>query len=144
MEIGVHSGFEDGQAAKLVGIGRLGIVVEGAADQHVETGVASLVRGGDEIGASYRSVLWADKDSGAAFVFPFLITAFGTDEVSRPTGEGSEVDLAALIRLLHTSRSQLFKNDSRKVVRLRFRSVILNDVIRTYLFNLIRRGWGQR
>ena len=87
VQVGVHTGFEYGQVAELVGFGGLGVVVEGAADQHVETGVASLARGGDEIGAANRSVLRADEDSGAAFVFTFLITAFGADEIPRPTGE---------------------------------------------------------
>ncbi len=51
MQVGVHPRFEHRHAAELVEFGGVGVVVEGAGDQRVEARVASLARGGDEIGA---------------------------------------------------------------------------------------------
>ena len=43
----------------------VGVVVEGAGDQHVEAGVAGLAGGGDQIGAGDGAELRADEDRGA-------------------------------------------------------------------------------
>ena len=52
---------------ELVEFGGVGVVVEGAGDQHVEAGVARLARGGDEIGARDRAEFRADEDRRARF-----------------------------------------------------------------------------
>ena len=39
VEVGVHAGLEDGDAAEFVELRGVGVVVEGAGDQHVEIGV---------------------------------------------------------------------------------------------------------
>ena len=66
VQVGVHARLEDRDAAELVELGGVGVVVEGAGDQHVEAGVARLARGGDEIGARDGAELGADEDRGAA------------------------------------------------------------------------------
>ena len=42
VQVGVHAGLEHGDAAELVELGGVGVVVEGAGDQHIEAGVAGL------------------------------------------------------------------------------------------------------
>ena len=39
MEVGVHAGLEDRDAAEFIELRGVGVVVEGAGDQHVEVGV---------------------------------------------------------------------------------------------------------
>ena len=65
VQVGVHAGFEHGDAAELVELGGVGLVVEGAGDQHVEAGVAGLAGGGHQIGARDGAELRADEDGGA-------------------------------------------------------------------------------
>jgi hypothetical protein len=50
VQVGVHAGLEHRDAAELVELGGVGVVVEGAGDQHVEAGVAGLAGGGDQVG----------------------------------------------------------------------------------------------
>ena len=50
VEIGVHARLEHRDAAQLVELSGVGLVVEGAGDEHVEPGVARFARGGDEVG----------------------------------------------------------------------------------------------
>ena len=54
VQVGVHARLEHGDAAELVELGGVRLVVEGAGDQHVEAGVARLARGRDEVGALRR------------------------------------------------------------------------------------------
>ena len=51
VQVGVHARLEHRDAAELVELGGVRLVVEGAGDQHVEAGIAGLAGGGDEIGA---------------------------------------------------------------------------------------------
>jgi hypothetical protein len=50
---------------ELAELGGVRLVVEGAGDQHVETGVAALARGFDQIAALHGAELGADEDGGA-------------------------------------------------------------------------------
>ena len=65
VQVGVHARLEHRDAAELVELGGVGLVVEGAGDQHVEAGVAGLARGRDEVGARDGAELRADEDGGA-------------------------------------------------------------------------------
>ena len=67
VQVGVHAGLENGNAAELVEFGGVGVVVEGAGDQHVEVGVAGFAGGGNEIGAGDGAEFGADEDRGAFF-----------------------------------------------------------------------------
>ena len=69
VQVGVHARLEDGDAAELVELRGVGVVVEGAGDEHVEAGVAGLAGGGDEVGAGDGAELRADEDGGA-FLLP--------------------------------------------------------------------------
>ena len=83
MEVGVHAGFEDGNLAEALELGRVGFVVEGAGDQHVESAVGGLACGRDEVGAGDGAELGADEDGGAALdaglLAAFVVTALGAD-----------------------------------------------------------------
>ena len=65
VQVGVHAGLEHRDAAELVELGGVGLVVEGAGDQHVEAGVAGLAGGGDQVGARHGAELGADEDARA-------------------------------------------------------------------------------
>ena len=67
VQIGVHAGLQHGDAAELVELRGVGVVVEGAGDQHVEAGIAGFAGGGDQIGARDGAEFRADEDGGALF-----------------------------------------------------------------------------
>ena len=64
MQVGVHAGLQHRDAAELVELRGVGLVVERAGDQHVETGVARFAGGRDQIGALDGAELRADEDRG--------------------------------------------------------------------------------
>ena len=68
VQVGVHARLEHGDAAELVELRGVGLVVEGAGDQHVEVGVAGLAGGRHQIGALDGAELRADEDGGALLV----------------------------------------------------------------------------
>ena len=92
----------------------MGVVVEGAGDEHVETGVACLAGGSDQIGARDRAELGADEDGGALFgagCFPaFEVAAVSADQIARPRGQRREADLVFLVRLLHAGGLEVFQD----------------------------------
>jgi hypothetical protein len=51
VQVGVHAGLEHGDAAELVELGGVRVVVEGAGDEHVEIGIAGLAGGFHQVGA---------------------------------------------------------------------------------------------
>ena len=51
VEIGVHPGFEDGEATEFAKFGGLGVVVEGAGDDDIKSSISGFSGGRDEIGA---------------------------------------------------------------------------------------------
>ena len=51
VKVGVHAGFENGDAADLRQLRGVRFVVEGAGDEDVEVGVGGFAGGGDEVGA---------------------------------------------------------------------------------------------
>ena len=62
VQIGVHAGLQHGDAAQLAELGGVGLVVEGAGDQHVEPGVARLAGGQHQVLPLDRAELRADED----------------------------------------------------------------------------------
>ena len=123
MQVGVHARLEHRDAAELIELRRVGIVVERAGDQHIEAGVAGLARGRDQIGARDGAELRADEDGGAFLGSPcaFDIAALGADQVARPGRDGRERDLVFLVRLLDSRRSSGSPESSgRNPVRRRF------------------------
>ncbi len=64
VQIGVHAGLENGDRAELVELGGLGLVVEGAADQHVEAGIGAFAGCFHQIDAADGAELRADEDAG--------------------------------------------------------------------------------
>jgi len=68
VQVGVHAGLEDGDAAEFFEFRGVGVVVEGAGDEHIETGVARLAGGGHQVGTGDGAEFGADEDGGAVFV----------------------------------------------------------------------------
>ena len=64
VEVCVHAGLEHGDAAQITKLRRMRLIVEGAGDQHIESGIARLASRSDEVGALNGAELGADEDSG--------------------------------------------------------------------------------
>ena len=47
------------------------LVVEGAGDEHIESSIARLAGGSDEVGALHSAELGANEDSGTLLGFAF-------------------------------------------------------------------------
>ena len=110
VQVGVHAGLEHRDAAELVELGGVRLVVEGAGDQHVETGIARLAGGRDQIGALDGAELGADEDGGALLGVAFQVAAFGADQVARPGRERGEGDPVFLVRLLHAGGLEVLQD----------------------------------
>ena len=67
VQVGVHPGLEHGDATEFTELCGVGLVVEGAGDQYVEVGIASLAGGGHQIGSGDGAKFRADEDGGALF-----------------------------------------------------------------------------
>ena len=110
VQVGIHAGLEHRDAAELVELGGVRLVVEGAGDQHVEAGIAGLAGGGDEVGALHGAELRADEDGGALLGLAFHVAAFGADQIARPGRERGEGDPVFLVRLLHAGGLEVLQD----------------------------------
>ncbi len=72
VQVGIHPGFEDGNATQLFKLGGVGIVVEGAGDDNIKPGIARFTRGRNQIRPRHGTKLRADKDARplAPYHFP--------------------------------------------------------------------------
>lgn len=87
VQVGVHAGFQDGERAKAIEVGRLGVEIEGAGDQYVEAGVRCLAGGSRDLAACQRAKFRADQDRRAFFHRAAIgIAAFGGDVIAGPGG----------------------------------------------------------
>ena len=114
VEVGVHAGFEDGDAADLGQLRGVRLVVEGAGDEDVEVGVGGFAGGGDEVRARDGAELGADEDGGALFaagaLASFKVKAHGADVLARPRGERGEGDLVLFVGLLDAGDAEGFED----------------------------------
>ena len=112
--------LEDGNAAEAIELRGVGLVVERAGNQHVETGVARLARRGHEVGAGHRAELLADEDPGAPLrprLSPAVdVAALGADVRTGPRRDRGEGDAVLLVCLLDARRRELFQNHAREVL----------------------------
>ena len=67
VQVGVHACLEHGDAAEFAELRGVGLVVEGAGDEHVEIGVAGLAGGLHQVRTGDGAELRADEDGGALF-----------------------------------------------------------------------------
>ncbi len=65
VEVGVHAGFEDGNAPQPVELGSVGFVIESAGDQDVETRLCGFAGGFREIGTRDGAKFGTDEDGSA-------------------------------------------------------------------------------
>ena len=114
VQVGVHARLEHGDAAELVEFRGMGVVVEGAGNQHIEVGIAGLARSQDQIGAGDGAELRADEDRraflAAGLGIALDIAAFGADQIARPGRQRREGDLVFLVRLLHPGGPEVLQN----------------------------------
>jgi hypothetical protein len=90
VQVGVHARLQHRDAAELVELGGVGVVVEGAGDQHVEAGVAGFARGGHEVGRETVPNSGPMKMPARFSAVTFAVAAFGAD-VGRPATASSDV-----------------------------------------------------
>ena len=77
----------------------MGVEVERAGDQHVETGIDGLARCGHEVLPTNGAVFGADQDRGAALgtALAFYESAARADEMARPRRQALEGDAVGLV-----------------------------------------------
>ena len=110
VQVGVHARLEHRDAAELAELRGVGLVVEGAGDQHVEAGIAGLAGGGDKVGALNGAELGADEDGSAFLGVAFHVAAFGADEIAGPGRERGEGDPVLLVCLLHAGGLEILQD----------------------------------
>ena len=86
----------------------MGVVVEGASDEYVETAVGRFASSGHQVGPRDGAELGTDEDGGAFWIAGiggvFRIAAFGADPIAWPRGDGRERDFAFFVGLLGRRR----------------------------------------
>ena len=111
MEVGVHAGLEDGDAAEFVELRSVGVVIEGAGDQHVEVCVCGFAYRGYEIGARNGAEFRADEDTGAFLrarnTVAFKVGSLGADKSTGPWFDFGEVYVVFFVRLLNAGGSEV-------------------------------------
>ena len=65
MQVGVHAGLEHRDAAQALELGGVGVVVEGAGDEHVKAALGGLPRRLHQVGAGHSAELGPDENRGA-------------------------------------------------------------------------------
>ena len=96
VEIGVHPGFEHLDAAEFGEFGGVGVVVEGAGDDHVEAGVSGFPGGLHQVGAGDGAEFRADEDARPAVGGAVVVVGLGADRFAGPAAEGAEGDAVVL------------------------------------------------
>ena len=121
VEVGVHARLEHRDAPELLELGRMGVVAEGAGDQHVEPGVRGLARRGHQVGPRHGAELGADEDARAALdAVPAAldIPPLGADVIARPGYERGEANSVFPVGLLDPGASEVFEDDLGEILRL--------------------------
>ena len=148
VQVGVHARLEHGDAPELAELRGVRVVVEGARDEHVETGVARLARGGNQVGAGDRAELRPDEDRGPPLdgrrAVAFHVAPLGRDQLARPRRERGEDDARVLVRLLHARRLEVLEDHLRKrlprgVLGVAFRELIDQLVVLVHAEHAVRR-----
>jgi hypothetical protein len=104
VQVGVHARLQHRDAAELVELGRVGLVVEGAGDEHVEAGVAGLAGGGDQVRAADGAELGPMKMPARFSCHrrsALDVAALGADDSSPGHGTARRSDPVLLVGLLH-------------------------------------------
>ena len=140
VQVGVHARLEHRDAAELVELRGVGVVVEGAGDQHVEAGIARFAGGRDQIRARDCAELGADEDRRAllfACAALLRVAAFGADESPGHGVSDGESDLVFLVCLLDAGGLEVLQDHLDEVLLvlvagLRFRDAVDQFVVFVY------------
>src|SRR5207302_7042020 len=88
VQIGIHARLEYGDTTELVEFRGVGVVVEGAGNEHIEVGITGLTGSRYQVGAGDGAELRADEDGGAFLAAGLSvaldIATFGAHQVTRP------------------------------------------------------------
>ena len=133
VEVGVHARLEDRDTAEFVELRGVGVVVEGAGDQHVEASVGGLAGGFHEIGAGDGAEFGADEDAGA-FLYAgvgvaLCVGSLGTDEVAGPGSDPGERDAVVFVRLLYAGGFEMVQDHLGEVLLFAVAEPGLGDVV---------------
>src|SRR3546814_9020549 len=90
MQVGVHARLQHGDAPQLVEFGGVGVVVEGAGDQHVEVRVRRLARRRHQVRPRHRAELGPDENPSAPFLLALCVS---------PRSEAHTSELQSLMRI---------------------------------------------
>ena len=133
VEIRVHARLEDRDTAESVELRSVGVVVEGAGDQHVEAGVGGLAHCRHEIGARDGAELRADEDAGASLGagvgIPFDVSSLGADKVAGPRPDAREGDAVLLVRLLNAGGLEMVEDHPGEVLLFAVPELSFGDVL---------------
>ncbi|MHA3980570.1 hypothetical protein ACW9UR_23125 [Halovulum sp. GXIMD14794] len=121
VQVGVHSGVQDRDAAKLVELLRVSLEVEGASDDDVEAPIGGLAGAVDQVGAADGTVLGADEDRRSALGLAFHVAALGGNPVAGPGRQAVEPDRVALVLLLYASLGEVLHDRLAIVLGLKLR-----------------------
>ena len=131
MQVGVHARLEHRDAPELLELGGVGVVAEGAGDQHVEAGVGGLARSRDQVGPRDGAELRANEDAcaarGALLAAPLHIAPLGADIVAGPGRERGEFDAVLPVRLLHTRRPEVLQDHLGEIRRLAVAQLLVGE-----------------
>ena len=133
MQVGVHAGLQHRHPPQALELGGVGVVVEGAGDEHVETAVGGLPRRLHQVGTRHRAELRPDEHRSPPLgtgwrVLVILrlaqdgrrgaldVPAVGADEPARPRRQRREADAVLPVGLLHAGAPQVIQDDLAEVV----------------------------
>ena len=111
----------------------MGVVVEGAGDQHVEASVRGLAGGFHKIGAGDGAEFRADEDAGA-FLYAgvgvaLCVGSLGADEFAGPGSDPGEGDAVLFVRLLDAGGFEMVQDHLGEVLLFAVPEPGLGDVV---------------
>lgn len=117
VQVGVHACFECRYVTKLVEIGGVCLVVEGASNQHVKFRSPALQAAATKSGRATVPNSGPDED-GSTLLDAALwidVAAFGADQLATLRRKRSKVDLVLLVRLPNPGRLEVLQDHPDKV-----------------------------
>lgn len=96
----------------------MGVVIESAGDQDIESAIGRLPRGLHQIRTRDGTELRSDENGGALFFAALAVAPFGAHKRARPRPDGRERNLIFFMRLLDSRGFKIFQDDVSKIFGL--------------------------
>src|ERR1700730_925314 len=129
VQIGIHPGLEDRDAAQLIEFRGVRLIIESAGDENIEIRVARLAGGKHQVLMLDSAKLRADENRGALFCVAFPVAAIRANQIARPQCQRGEGDLVLLVRLLDASGFKVLQDLLREaLLRAVFGAVFFKGV----------------